>query len=148
MPKGKTGSRTAPESNINHGVLLKKIPPVPKKFEDARVRTVWKKVMEDLDMAGRLYDVVVHIVEQYCDCYLHYLNATDTLEKDGQTTNEKYTQALRKHPALQVRKDNFSMMQTLETKLGLTPKSRDQIRPADATNKEKKKDPFGDYLNN
>ena len=111
---------------------------------------IWSRTLiawKDKDKGFTILHVLVHILEQYCDAYELYLAACDTLREEGATTKENYTEALRKHPMLQVRKDTIADMNTLEKKLGLTPYSRDRIEPADSSNKEEKRDPMAQFLN-
>ena len=101
-----------------HGKRMARNPRVPSKYKDERVKDVWRLICADLSQRGRLYHVLVHILQQYCDAYELYLAACDTLREEGATTKENYTEALRKHPMLQVRKDTIADMNTLEKKLG------------------------------
>ena len=116
---------------------LEKVPPARKEW-DRRTKALFKKVCLDLIARGRLEDVTVHAVNQYCDCfYIYRLCMDEIFSMESLTTKDR--NADRKNPVFGTAKSFLEQMNVLEKKLGYTPYSRDRISQAD-TNEDV--DPF------
>lgn len=114
------------------GDALSRMPTAPK-WLGKEGKKLWKDAARDLLNRGRLYTVGLHILQQYCESYQIYCNATQEIFNDTEKGEiaVKDGDALRKNPIYQIRSKALEEMNKLEKLLGFSPYSRDRITVAE-----------------
>ena len=100
----------------------------------------WRKIIPFLESTKRVERIDSGLIEMYCSQYEIYRNAYDSVKKDGsQTAIYKSIQnaagevikedfaGFRKNPAVNIMKDATTLMISLGSELGLSPKSRAEL---------------------
>lgn len=89
----------------------------------------WREVIPVLQSMQVLTDADVDTVARYCQTWQTWLEAEQTLRKDGLTMQGERG-GLKRHPAIAIRREMGLVLQALSDRLGLNPSRRQLMKVA------------------
>jgi P27 family predicted phage terminase small subunit len=94
---------------------------------DTIAQREWRKIVPELKRLDLLSNIDTTALALYCEAVSEYVDAVKQLREEGTTikyTNTKGETNTIKHPALQVKKDNYQVIKDMLKEFGLTPSAR------------------------
>lgn len=108
-------------------------------------RKHWRRIAPVLDELGILTVADAESLALLCDSLAEYLDASARIESDGmvyETTTERGSVMLRKHPAIEIKATARTAIDRLLTGFGMNPAARSRVSAA----KDAESDPFDEFL--
>jgi len=111
-----SGALKTPNGRIPRGQML-----------HAEAKRFWRELAPEMIRVGLLTEIDVPAFLLLCEHYAVAIQAARTIAKDGLTRNDENGVA-RKHPLLQVLRDNSRAFRMYATEFGLVPSSRQRLK--------------------
>lgn len=112
------------------------IPDTPKHLS-RRAKEAWRSLCGQLLVAKIVTEMDMPAIEAMAEAYADYLEATETLEREGmfyRTTTRDGSEMIRAHPAAAIKADCDRRLKAWYTEFGMTASARSRVRTVDGQN--------------